>query len=306
MLDWLDAFANTLGDNAASIWAALSFLFGLIVAVAQFLLALLQAIWNALVAAIKAIAKFLVGLWNSFFKKLFVDLLKAIRAAHNWLESHLGPFLKWMQQARAWLDRMFRLYIKPFLNMLQHVRQYLQILRLMGVKWAGALDARLGQIEGRIAGIFLEARAILTGFIDIANALADPLNLFRRPTLVLSIRRILPSLVRVTTGLPMGYFLPSPRKNAAPGLGPTPLNFDPGNPAMNPPASEYFSNDDGLGTFAGFADGTIPDDGAVDDLSILDYFDDGLYDTPLCQDPVHCLTVLQTRAFGAVATGTPA
>jgi len=300
MFDWLDQFANSLGDAAASIIAALQFLFALLVAVANFLYQLIAAVFNFLVNILKKIASFFHWLWDNFFKRIFADLLKAIRAAHQWLETHLGPFVKWMQQARAWLDRMFRLYIKPFLNMLQHVRQYLQILRLMGVKWAGALDARLGQIEGRIAGIFLEARAILTGFIDIANALADPLNLFRRPTLVLSIRRIIPSLVRVTTGLPMGYFLPSPRKNAAPGLGPTPFNFDPGNAAVNPPASEYFSNDDGLGTFSGFADGSIPDDGAVDDLSVLDIFDDGLYDTPLCQDAVHCLTVLQTQAYARI------
>ena len=305
MWDWLDAFSNSLGDAAASIIAALQFLYALLVAVAQFLYSLLVAVFNFLVNILKKVAAFLHTLWDSFFKKIFTDIINAIRKLHAWLELHLGPFIKWLQQARAFLDRIFRLYIKPILNLIQHVRQYLQILRLLGVKWAGALDARLGQIEGQIASIFLQARALLTGFLDIANAIADPLSLFRRPTAVLSIRRIIPTLVRVATGYPMGFFMPSPRKNAPPGLGGLPLNFSPSDPSMNPPPSSYFAFDDGLGPFNGFAPGDVPPDTAVDDLTILDYFDDGLYDPPVCNDLNTCIQQMVQTSGSArlVVTG---
>jgi hypothetical protein len=300
MWDWLDSFANSLGDAAASIIAALQFLFALLVAVANFLYALIKAVFDFLVNILKKVATFLHTLWTSFFKKIFTDVINALRKLHSWLELHLGPFIKWLQQARAYFDRIFRLYIKPMLNLIQHVRQYLQILRLLGVKWAGVLDARLGQIEGRIAGIFLQVRGLLTGFIDLANILADPLNLFRRPTAVLSIRRILPTMVKVATGLPMGYFLPSPRSNAPLGLGFMPDNFDPNNPLMNPPASSYFAFDDGLGPFNGFANGDVPPDSAVDDLTLLDYFDDGLYPPAACDDLLTCIQQMVQQSTTAV------
>ncbi|HWY55746.1 MAG TPA: hypothetical protein VNZ03_14860 [Terriglobales bacterium] len=288
MWDWLDAFSNSLGDAAASIIAALQFLYALLVAVAQFLYSLLVAVFNFLVNILKKVAAFLHTLWDSFFKKIFTDIINAIRKLHAWLELHLGPFIKWLQQARAFLDRIFRLYIKPILNLIQHVRQYLQILRLLGVKWAGALDARLGQIEGAIAGIFLRIQGYLNAVIGIVNSLSDPLGLFRRPTFVMSMRRIFPSFMRGVSGMPLGYFFPSPRSNAGNGLGPTqfPLNLT--NTTQNPLPSGYLGGDDGLGNFGGW-DGVDPlADTSMDGMTVLDYFNDDLYPEPVCSDPVSC------------------
>lgn len=288
MFDWLLSQLPDLSALAAELWSAIIFLFNLIVALANFLWQIIKAIFDFLLSMLKKIGSFFHTLWDDFFKKIFSGLLGVLRKLHSWLELHLGPIIKWLQTARQWWDRIFRLYVKPFLNLLQRVRQFLGVLRLLGVKWAAALDARLGQIEGRIANIFLTIQSVLTGAIDILNCLADPLNLFRRPTAVLSIRRIIPSLVRVTTGLPLGYFLPSRRSGVGAGLGPIPSNFVATDPTMNPPASDYFAGDDGLGTFSGFADGVVPDDGAVDDLSMLDYFDDSLYPPSPCSDAVTC------------------
>lgn len=288
MLDWLTNLANDLGGAAAALWQAVVFLFNLIVSVATFLLKLILAIANFFLALAKKVSTFFHAIWDGFFKRIFGDLFNVLRKLHHWLELHLGPIIKAIRVYRAYLDRMFRLYIKPFLNLIQHVRQFLGVLRLLGVKWAAALDAKLGKVEADIAGLFLQLRGILTNTLDILNALADPLNLFRRPTAVLSIRRIIPALVRVVTGLPIGFFFPSRRRGVGTGLGFLPDNFDATDPSMNPPASSYFQGDDGLGAFSGFTSGALPDDGAVNDLDMLDYFADDLYPDPNCDDPVAC------------------
>jgi hypothetical protein len=289
MLDWLLNTASALSGLAAAIWQAILFLFNLIIALAQFLLRLILAVLNYLADLLKKVAGFFRMLWNSFFKRIFADFFNVVRRLHGWLEQHLGPIIRYIQKMRAYMDRLFRLYVKPFLNMIQRVRQFLQVLRLLHVKWAAALDAKLAKVEADVASLFLAVRGILTGAIDILNCLADPLNLFRRPTAVLSIRRIIPSLVRVLTGLPPGYFMPSYRPGARPGLGPLPFDFTPGDPVYNPPASSYFATNDGLGLFEGFANGEVPDDGAVDDLEILDIFDDGLWPDTGCSDAASCL-----------------
>lgn len=300
MWDWLDNLANDISGQVATIYAAITWLFTVLVKVANFLWAVDLAIAEFAETTKAHIVDFFHSLYTLFLAALIAKLIAAVRALHKWLETKLKPIIDFLVALRKLINHYFNTYVKPFLNMLQHVRQYLGILRLLGVKWAGALDNRLGQIEGAIAGIFLQMRAILNAGIDILNCLADPLNLFRRPTAVLSIRRILPSLVRVSTGYPIGFFLPSPRAGSPLGVGQLPLNFNPQDPAMNPPASSYFSGDDGLGAFSGFTDGEVPDDGAVDDLTALEFFDDSLYASPVCTDLDSCIQL--TVQTGATAT----
>jgi hypothetical protein len=297
MWDFLSSIADSVGGDIAALWSAIIWLANAILAVFTYLWNLIKDIFNFFVDLLRKIGHFFHTLWDQFFKKIFTGLWSALVKVHAWLEAHLGPVVKFIGKVRAYLDRIFRLYIKPFLNMIQHIRQYLQILRLLGVKWAAALDAKLGKFEADIAGLFLTVRGILTGFIGLLNVLADPLNLFRRPTAVLSIRRIIPSLIKVSTGLPIAFFMPSPRFGAPLGVGQLPLNFNPADPFMNPPASTYFSGDDGLGGFSGFTDGTIPDDTSVDTIAPLDYFDDSLYSPPDCTDLATCIQVaVQTGA----------
>ncbi len=233
-------------------------------------------------------AKFIGHTITGFFKGVFSKFFSLFDHIHSWLESKLGPLVAFIKKIRAWYDRVFKLYFKPYLNMLQHIRQYLAVLRALHVKWAQNLDRRILQIESYTGGLFLQVRSILNGFVDILNSIIDPLSIIRKPTIVLSTRRTINAMIRVSTGRPPGYFFPSPRKNAGKGLGVLPSNFVASDPSMNPPASSYLGGNDGLGAFMGFTPGAIPDDGAVDDLDALDYFDDSLWPDPVCDDPVSC------------------
>lgn len=303
MWDWFTGGIGDLGGDIAALWGAIAWLATGVIAIADFLQKEILSMADFFKALIGKIGSLLQAIWLSFFKKIFTNAINALRKVQQWLESHLAGIIKFLQEERKWWDRMFRLYVQPILNLIQHVRQFLGILRLLGVKWAAALDAKLGKVEADIAGVFLAIRSVLTGFLDIVNALADPMNLLRRPTLVLSIRRILPTLCRVTTGLPLGFFLPSPRGNAPPGLGFLPDNFTASDPTYNPPASSYFLGDDGLGAFQGFTDGALPDDGAVDDLTLLDYFDEELYPPDQCTDLATCLQeIMNASANNTVVT----
>src|SRR5437764_11983874 len=96
-------------------------------------------------------------------------------------------------------------------------------------------------------------------------------------------------MVRMLTGRPPGYFFPSPRSGSRGGIGHVKANFNPHDPTQNPPASAYLPGDDGLGNFQGFLAGQVPSDGAVDDVDMLDYFDDSLWPEPTCNDIVSCI-----------------
>lgn len=235
------------------------------------------------------VGQFFSHLWNSFFKGIFTTVFNGVRSAQQWLEQRLRPLIKFLQRVRKLYDAWFLHYVKPFLQLLQHIRQFLQILRLLHINVGIELDRILSTIESRITSTFLQFRSLLNNSIDLLNILADPTLLFRKPTLVISIRRTIPAIIRAATGLPPGFFLPSPRGAAGGAFAPVPANFNPRDPRMNPPASFYLSGDDGLAGFGGFALASVPDNSAVDDLDSLDFFDDALWPPADCSDPATCI-----------------
>jgi hypothetical protein len=238
---------------------------------------------------LKKAATIFRSLWDGFFKKIWNAVLKAIQKAHAWLEAKLGPIIRFLKRVRAFYDRWFRAYIKPLLTFLQRIRKVIAVLRLLHIHILDGLDKQIAKIENKITQAVLTIRSVLNNLIDLMTLLADPMQILRRPTLVYSIRRIALGLVKVFTGLPPGFFIPSPKKTAAKGTGFLPLNFNNGDPIYNPPASSFMGNDGLPGDFSGFTPGIEPDDTAIDSLLKLEYFDDELYDDPACIDTATCM-----------------
>jgi len=302
MLDWLDGLAGAADQIGADIVAFLQYILGLLVAIFTYLYQLLAAVFNFFVNLLQKIASFFTTLWNDFFKGIFTTLWSTIVKVHDWLESILSPIIQFLQKVRAWVDWFFQTYVKPFLNILSQIRNFLNILRQFGIKWAAELDAWLGKVQADISGAMLTIQGYINAVIGIVNSLADPLGLFRRPTFVMSMRRIFPSFARGVSGLPLGYFFPSPAKGAAAGWGNTPAPFNPASATQNPPPSAYFNGDDGLGDFSGW-DGTDPlADTEADSMAPLDFFNDDAWPDSPVTDPVQGLQDIQDALWANVIT----
>ena len=254
--------------------------------------ALAQNLWNAAHYLLDSLWRWVKFIYESVIKRLLTAILRGISKAHDWLEAHLRPVVNFLKKLRAWYDRYYKLYVRPWMNMLQHIRQVLAVLRALHIHWAAELDKRILQIESYTAGIFTQVRTILNGFIDIFNSVIDPLMMLRKPIIVLSLRRTILAMLRLGTGRPPGYFFPSPRKGAAHGLGILPPGMNFADPQQNPPASSYLGSDDGLGLFNGFQAGQPPDNSSVDDAQPLDYFNDDLWPDPNCPDGQNCYASL--------------
>src|SRR5215471_10659437 len=160
-MDLIDTLLGFLGDIGSGIVAALNYLFNLIAAIAQF-------IWNALVlvaqfllGALKAIGNFFVHLWQNFFRGIFTRIWDGLVTVTHWLEAHLRPIVRFLQRVQRYIDRIYRLYVRPFLVMIQHIRQFLLILRLLHLKFAEKLDSILGQIQRDVQGVFTQIRGVL-------------------------------------------------------------------------------------------------------------------------------------------------
>lgn len=276
-------------DLANYLQTLLKWIWTNLVVVANFLWDNLKAVFKFAWTFLKKAATLFRSLWDNFFKKIFPTLLKAIQKAWAWLEQKLSAIIDFLKKARALYDKWFKAYIKPILNFLQRIRRIIAILRLLHIHVLDGLDKIIGKIEGKIQQAVLTIRGVLNNLIDIVNLIADPMQIIRHPQLIYALRRSALSLFKVFTGLPAGYFLPSPRKSAAKGLGFLPANFSAGDPTYNPVASTFLGNDGFPSGFSGFVPGVEPDNTDVDQLLLLDYFDETLYPDPVCTDTAQCM-----------------
>lgn len=295
IIDWLVGFVQSIAQYLVQL---LQWIWGVLVQVANFLWGALQQVFKYAWGFLKKAATLFRTLWDGFFKKIWNAVLKAIQKAHQWLEAKLSPIINFLKRMRAFYDRWFRYYIKPLLNFLQKIRKIIAVLRLLHIHILDGLDKQIAKIENKITQAVLTIRGVLNSLIDLVNLIADPMQILRRPTLVYSFRRIALGLVKVFTGLPPGFFIPSPKKSAPKGAGFLPLNFNANDPIWNPPASAFMGNDGLPGDFNGFTPGVEPDDSAVNDLIMLEYFDGELYDDPVCVDPSGCFD----QAFRTLTT----
>src|SRR5579859_6218952 len=97
-MDWLTGLIDGLGGLVSAIEQAIVFLFDLLVQVAQFIWTALQFIAGIFVQVFQNIGKFFGHIWNGFFKGIFKGLLKAVIKAHEFLEKHLRPVIKFLKR----------------------------------------------------------------------------------------------------------------------------------------------------------------------------------------------------------------
>jgi len=289
VFDFLDGLLGTLSNIAAEVAQIFAYLISLLVQVFQFVWGTLVNVFNFLYKIATSVVKFFQHIWGNFFKTIWPKVMSLFRKVHDFLEAKLGPIIRFLKKYRDLIDRNYRLYIKPILNFLQRVRRVLEVMRLMHIGFAKVLDQKIAQIETLLTRNFLQLRGLLTSMINAINGIVDLPLLFRKPVLVLSIRRVFLSLVKVITGLSPGFWFPSPRKNAKKGTGPTPVGAKFTDSDVNPPASSYLPGNDGLEGFDGFTSGELPDDTVVDSLAPLDYFNDAAYTQQNCADPITCM-----------------
>lgn len=236
-MDWVFSIFGSITAGINAVTAYLVALIAWLEAALIYLWGILQAIANWLLTAVQKIGAWLKNLWQGGFKGLFARLLKLYQDVHLWLEQRLAPIIQFLKNAKAWWDRYYQLHILPMINLIQKIRRYLLILRLLHVKFATKLDNYLLTIEQALNKVNLAIHGSLNMVIDWLNLATNPVGLGRLVLVSIASRRAAGAIVRAVTGLPLGHFFPY--------NGPGSFAFerqpmkvsDYTDPATNPPAS---------------------------------------------------------------------
>ncbi len=193
-------FEGALGAIQAEIAAIFSFLWGALLAVFNYLLAGLKFLLQFFYGLMLDIQKGLKWLWENVVKGILTKVLDLFVKVRAWLVRVFGPVIRWLLKVRAILDRYFNLFVRPILNLIRHVRQVLQLFRLLGFKWAKALDARFALVENRIVQVYELLRTNLNKVISSFQLILDPTFLLRRSPLFGALIRSAAELRNVLLG----------------------------------------------------------------------------------------------------------
>jgi hypothetical protein len=137
-------------------------------------------IWRVLKGIGEAIG---LALYHVFVDYL-LPLIKKIIAAIKWLHQHISdilkPVIKWIKRIRDWYLKHIFPWQKLALQIISGIRQFLELLRLMDVKWAAKLDAELQKIQGYITESITAILGPLNSALSILGMAVDPSLFFRQ------------------------------------------------------------------------------------------------------------------------------
>ena len=146
----------------------------------------ISSIWDSLGSVFSWLGDIFSKLWDwiqNAVHWILHTLLPAIQAWINRiraaLQKLLKPIIDYIKWEKSWLDMMYNQVIKPLMNFLQRIRSILVIFRLMGMKWATALDQYIASLEQRINSAFLQLRSDVNQIGNWINYIVDPTGLFR-------------------------------------------------------------------------------------------------------------------------------
>jgi hypothetical protein len=176
---------------------ALIFLFNLLVAVFTFLYNIAVAIANVLVSAVKLLVKGIIHVLSDIIHGRFVHLFHDYLDLKAKIKAFLDPVLRVIKKIRDW----YRLHILPPLlrtiNLIQRIRQFLVVFRLLGFKWASKLDNLLVKFEQRLVHNTLVIQSWLNFAISVLDIIVDPSLIFRKNVLLASLLAFLGAIKRV-------------------------------------------------------------------------------------------------------------
>jgi hypothetical protein len=171
----LDAIGGVFNDIGEYLNKVLAIIWGDIKDVGDALKSVTDAIWKAL----NTIWTWLKEAWDWLKTNVIEPIHSWIHSVTQWLHQTLQPLIDWINQIRSMYEWYWNNILKPALNFIQRLRQFLLVFRLLGFKWAIQLDDYLSEAEQKLEQGFLYVWANLNLLAEWVNFIMDPFGLFQ-------------------------------------------------------------------------------------------------------------------------------
>jgi hypothetical protein len=149
----------------------------------------LKEVGSALLTAGRATWKFFELTYERVLKPAWLKFWRWFDKTRTWLDHTFGPTLRWLRRLRDNLLKFWKTYVRPWLDIIDATRRVLRVLSSLGLRWAAALDKRLGDLEARIERPFRLLLAKVNEVINLVNRVITLDGLFQRVALIRSLER---------------------------------------------------------------------------------------------------------------------
>lgn len=112
---------------------------------------------------------------------------RSVLRLEGWLQRTFNPVLRFLQLVRTRLLEIYTKWFRPIFDTIDAVRGVLRVLGSFHIKWALALDAKLGDLEDRMLAPIRLALAKINEASDWINRIVTFDGLFQRLTLLASL-----------------------------------------------------------------------------------------------------------------------
>ena len=167
------ALANSIGEVERASWTN-------VLQIATWAFGELGKIWDVLKTIGEAIGLALYHAIVDYLIPLIKKIIAAIKWLHDKLSNLLKPIIKWIKRIRDWYVKHILPWQKLALNIISAMRQFLELLKLLDVKWAAKLDAELQKIQGYITESITAILGPLNAALSILGMAVDPSLFFRQ------------------------------------------------------------------------------------------------------------------------------
>jgi hypothetical protein len=195
--DFLNSVGDLFGQVASLINSLFVFLWNAMLSLFIFIWNTLVILANFLLGALRAIGKFFARFWTDYVLKGIRGLLHLWEKIRFQLQRIFGPVLRFMQRVRAWFDAHILPILLRYINLIQRIRRFLVVLRLLHIHWADALDNQLARIQGKLTAVIEVVRGTLNQIISTLALVMDPSLIIRRNVLGASLLSHLGAVKRI-------------------------------------------------------------------------------------------------------------
>lgn len=140
----------------------------------------LSKIWDVLKGIGLAIGLALYHVFIDYILPILKKIIAAIKWVHDKVNGVLRPVVKWIQRIRDWYLKHIFPWQHLALQIISGLRVFIELLRLLHVKWAVKLDAELRKIQGYITESITAILGPLNTALSILGLAIDPAMLLRR------------------------------------------------------------------------------------------------------------------------------
>jgi hypothetical protein len=194
---FFSGIVSSIVDAINAIINALNFVWTTLVAAVNFIWNALLAVAKVLVAAVKVIARGFAHVISDIIHGRFLHLFQDYLDLKAKITAWLAPVLRILARIRQLFNQLVLAPMLRFINLIQQLRQFLTVFRLLGFKWAKRLDDSLVRLEQKVVTNTLVLQAWVNLAISVLDLVVDPSLIFRKNFLLASLLSFLGAVKRV-------------------------------------------------------------------------------------------------------------